>query len=98
MQEKGDIMKKILVVTFFFIVFLAMYLLQTNFFSWYNIAGIKPNLFIIFTLYIGLYLGKNFRNDFWNYNRTNIRFIYWEKDRLKCINALYNRDYGRNSR
>lgn len=51
-------MKKTLVITVFFIVFLILYFLQANFFSWYNIAGIQPNLFIIFILFIGLFLGK----------------------------------------
>lgn len=51
-------MKRALVITIFFIVFLFIYFLQSNFFSWYNIAGIEPNLFIIFTLFIGLYLGR----------------------------------------
>lgn len=51
-------MKKTLVITAFFIVFLILYFLQANFFSWYNIAGIKPNLFIIFILFIGLFLGR----------------------------------------
>lgn len=53
-------MKRTLIITAFFVVFLLIYFLQTNFFSWYNIAGIKPNLFLIFTLFIGLYLGKWF--------------------------------------
>lgn len=52
-------MKRTLVITVFFIVFLIIYFLQANFFSWYNIAGIKPNLFIVFELFIGLFLGKN---------------------------------------
>lgn len=52
-------MKKILVTISFFIVFLLIYFLQTNFFSWYNISGIQPNVFIIFALFIGLFLGKN---------------------------------------
>ncbi len=56
--EKGDIMKRALVVTAFLIVFLSLYFLQANFFRWYNIAGIKPNLFIIFILFIGLFLGR----------------------------------------
>lgn len=51
-------MKRALVITALFIVFLILYFLQANFFSWYNIAGIKPNIFIIFTLFIGLYLGR----------------------------------------
>lgn len=51
-------MRRILTVIVFFIVFLLIYFIQTNFFSWYNIAGIKPNLFIIITLITGLFLGK----------------------------------------
>lgn len=51
-------MKRALVIIAFFIVFLILYFLQANFFSWYNIAGIKPNLFIIFALFIGLFIGK----------------------------------------
>ena len=51
-------MKRTFVIIAFVIVFLIIYFLQTNFFSWYNIAGVKPNLFIIFTLFIGLFLGK----------------------------------------
>lgn len=53
-------MKKAFVIILFFMVFLLIYFLQSNFFSWYNIAGIKPNMFIIFVLFIGLYLGKNY--------------------------------------
>lgn len=51
-------MKKAFIIIAFLIVFIILYFLQTNFFSWYNIAGIKPNLFIIFILFIGLFLGK----------------------------------------
>lgn len=51
-------MKRTLIIIVFFIVFLLIYFLQSNFFSWYNIAGIEPNLFIVFILFIGLYLGK----------------------------------------
>ena len=51
-------MKRALTIAVFFIVFLLIYFLQSHFFSWYNIAGIKPNLFIVFTLFLGLFLGK----------------------------------------
>ncbi len=51
-------MKRTLIIIAFFIVFLVLYFLQSDFFSWYNIAGIKPNLFIVFTLFIGLFLRK----------------------------------------
>lgn len=42
-----------IIVTFFVI-----YFLQENFFNWFTIAGIKPNLFVIFILFIGLFAGK----------------------------------------
>lgn len=32
-----------------------LYLLQANFFNWFNIAGVMPNLFVIFVLFIGLF-------------------------------------------
>lgn len=51
-------MKKILIITGIFISFLLIYFLQINFFNWYNIAGIQPNLFIILALFVGLYIGK----------------------------------------
>lgn len=52
-------MKKIGVFILFFLVFLILYFLQANFFSWFTIAGIMPNLFIIFILFIGLFAGRN---------------------------------------
>lgn len=36
-----------------------IYFLQENFFNWFTIAGVMPNLFIIFVLFIGLFTGKN---------------------------------------
>ena len=51
-------MKKILSVLIIFTTFIFIYFLQSNFFSWFNIAGIKPNLFIILSLFIGLFLGR----------------------------------------
>lgn len=40
------------------LIFYILYFLQINFFSWFNIAGVKPNLFIILVLIIGLFVGK----------------------------------------
>lgn len=53
-------MKKALLITVFFIAFLIIFFLQSNFFSWYNIAGIQPNLFVIFILFLGLFLGRTY--------------------------------------
>ena len=51
-------MKKVAIVAAIIIVFILLYLLQVNFFNWFTIAGIKPNLFIIFVLFIGLFAGR----------------------------------------
>lgn len=52
-------MKKIGIAIGIFITFLIIYLLQTNFFNWFTIAGIKPNLVVILVLCVGLFVGKN---------------------------------------
>lgn len=51
-------MKKVLSIIGIFLTFIFIYFLQSNFFSWFNIAGIKPNLFIILSLFIGIFIGK----------------------------------------
>lgn len=50
-------MKKTLIGISIFVFFLVLYFLQSNFFSWFTIAGVKPNLFIIFVLFISLFAG-----------------------------------------
>lgn len=48
-------MKKIL-INFVLILFaFIIYFLQSNFFNWFTIAGVMPNLFIIYILFIGLF-------------------------------------------
>lgn len=51
-------MKNTLIVIATIFVFLILYFLQANFFSWFTIAGIAPNLFVILVLFLGLFGGK----------------------------------------
>ena len=51
-------MKKFITIVGCFLTFLIIYSLQSNFFTWFTIAGIKPNLFILLVLFIGLYAGR----------------------------------------
>ena len=53
-------MKKILTIIILCIVFVIIYLLQINLFSWFTIAGIKPNVFVILVLWIGLFTGRKY--------------------------------------
>lgn len=53
-------MKKFTIVISLIIFFFIIYFLQVNIFSSFTIAGISPNLFVIYVLFIGLYA-----NQFW---------------------------------
>jgi len=52
-------MKKIFINIAIIILFIFIYLLQANFFTWFKIAGVMPNLLIILMLYIGLFMGRS---------------------------------------
>ena len=57
--KKVIFLKKTLSIIGLILTFYIIYFLQINFFSWFNISGIKPNLFIVLVLCIGLFIGKN---------------------------------------
>lgn len=48
-------MKKAVTMICLFLSFLIIYFMQANFFNWFTIAGIKPNLFIILVLFVSLF-------------------------------------------
>lgn len=52
-------MKKTVTTIIMIITFLIVYFLQANLFSWFNLAGIRPNLFVILVLIIGLFAGES---------------------------------------
>lgn len=51
-------MKKFKAILLIILLFVIIYFLQINFFSWFTFRGISPNLFIGFVLLIGLFVGK----------------------------------------
>ena len=51
-------MKKILLNILFVATILFIYYLQSNFFNWFTIAGVMPNIYILFVLFIGLFTNK----------------------------------------
>lgn len=51
-------MKKVFINIAITISFIFIYFLQANFFTWFKIAGVMPNLFVILMLYIGLFMGR----------------------------------------
>jgi rod shape-determining protein MreD len=50
--------KKLIINIILIITFIIIYLLHANLFTWFKIAGVMPNLFVIFVLFIGLYANK----------------------------------------
>lgn len=51
-------MKKFKSFLILLLLFLIIYFLQFNFFTWFNIRGIMPNLFLVFTLFVGIFIGQ----------------------------------------
>lgn len=51
-------MKKATDIFFVILIFFIIYFLQSNFFIWFNIAGVMPNLFIILVMMLGLFMKK----------------------------------------
>ena len=51
-------MKKFKGIMIIILTFIVLYFIQINFFSWFTIRGVKPNIFVILSLFIGLFAGK----------------------------------------
>lgn len=53
-------MKKARIIISLILIFFGIYFLQSNFFNWFTISGVKPNLFVILVLFIGLFMGRTY--------------------------------------
>ena len=51
-------MKKIGIIISIIIIYFLIYFLQANFFSWFTINGVQPNLFVLLALFIGIFMGR----------------------------------------
>ena len=51
-------MKKFIINIILVLAFIIIYFLHSNLFTWFKIAGVMPNLFVILVLFIGLYSNK----------------------------------------
>lgn len=87
-------MKKTLTIISIILVFFLIYFLQANFFTWFNIAGIMPNLYVILVLFIGLFMKRKLRTSPWNC----IWFIYRHNLRQECWNISISFRSNRNIR
>lgn len=51
-------MKKTVINLILILIVFIIYFLQSNFFNWFTIAGVMPNLFVLFVLFVGLFTNK----------------------------------------
>lgn len=51
-------MKKTIDIILIIFIFFIIYFLESNFFTWFNIAGVMPNLFVVLIMVIGLFMKK----------------------------------------
>lgn len=49
-------MKKFGVILSLVGIYFVIYFMQVNFFNWFNINGIQPNLFVLLVLFIGIFI------------------------------------------
>lgn len=52
-------MKRFIINISLILIAFIIYFLQENFFNWFTIAGVMPNIFVIYILFIGLFSGRN---------------------------------------
>lgn len=53
-------MKKFIIGVITYFIFIILYFIQSNFFRWFTIAGISPNIFVIYILFLGLFTNNKF--------------------------------------
>lgn len=51
-------MKKLTINMFLILTAFIIYFLQSNFFNWFTISKVMPNLFVIFVLFVGLFSNR----------------------------------------
>lgn len=99
-------MKKTIINITLIVTVILIYFLQANFFSWFNIAGIMPNLFVIFILFIGLFGTKTMGAVYGLIVGLLLDFIIGTKVGIYCVglgligflSAVFDKNFSKDSR
>ena len=83
-----------------------IYFLQSNFFSWFTIAGVKPNIFVIYVLFIGLFGNRSMGIVYGSVVGIFLDLIYKEKIGanlfglvlIGIIATLFDKNFSKDSR
>lgn len=99
-------MKKFFINVWLIVIGFIIYFLQANFFNWFTINGIKPNLFVIYILFIGLFGNKSMAIIYGAVWGIFLDFLYGEKVGINLagfvliavIAILFNKNFSKDSR
>ena len=90
-----NLLKKAIINIVLILVAFLIYFLQSNFFTWFNIAGIMPNLFVILIVFVGLFAGKKLGLILGLIFGTCLDFFIGRNIRYYSYSISYNRIYWR---
>lgn len=99
-------MKKFLINIALILIGFIIYFLQANFFSWFTIFGIKPNLFIIYILFIGLFGNRGMGIIYGSITGIFLDLLFEEKigvnlialSLIGIIATIFNKNFSKDSR
>lgn len=101
-----DYLKKIFINIILILNSFVIYFLQTNFFSWFTIAGVKPNLFVVYVLFIGLFGNRTMAAIYGAIIGMMLDFIFEEKIApnffplvlIGIMAIIFNKNFSKDSR
>ena len=99
-------MKRVIINIALILTSIILYILQANFFSWFTIAGIMPNLFVIFALFIGLFGSKTMGTIYGLIVGLFIDCVIGTKIGINCIglgligflSTIFDKNFSKDSR
>ena len=99
-------MKKFLINIALILIGFIIYFLQANFFSWFTIFGIKPNLFIIYILFIGLFGNRGMGITYGSITGIFLDLLFEEKigvnlialSLIGIIATIFDKNFSKDSR
>lgn len=99
-------MKKTIINISLILTMIFIYYLQSNFFSWFTISGIMPNLFVVLVLFVGLFASRTMGTAYGVAIGIILDFVLGEKVGIYAISlgiigflaAVFDKNFSKDSR